>query len=61
MVIVTAQAIGTLKPEMSVHGDIVKVDLGSIIIEVDKGGFKDLITDLINQAAKHQIYFQYFK
>jgi hypothetical protein len=61
MVIVTAQAIGTLKPEMSVHGDIIKIDLGAILIELDKEGFKDLISDLITQAAKHQIYIRNLK
>jgi hypothetical protein len=51
MMIVTLQTRGTLKPSLSVHGDTIKVDLGVLLIEGDTQGFKDMITDLIVQAA----------
>lgn len=56
MMIVTLQTTGTLKPELSVHGGIIKIDLGVLLVEVDKEGFKDMVTDLITQAARNQIY-----
>jgi hypothetical protein len=56
MLIVTAQTVCTPMAGLTVRGDIVKIDLGAILIEMDKEGFKKLITDLITQAAKNQIY-----
>jgi len=55
MVIVTLQTMGTLKPNLSVYGDTVKVDLGALVIEADTKGFKDMIRDLIVQAAAFDI------
>ena len=57
MMIVTLQMMGIPKPELSVHGDIVKIDLGALLIEVDQQGFIDMISDLKNQAADHGVYF----
>jgi hypothetical protein len=61
MMIVTLQTNGTLKPNLSVHGDTIKIDLGALLIEADTQGFKDMITDLITQAAEHQIYIRTLK
>ena len=54
--IATLQTMGTLKPRLSVHGDHVKIDLGALLIEVDKTEFKNMIGDLITQAAGFEIY-----
>lgn len=58
MMIVTLQTMGTLKPTLSVHGDTIKIDLGALLIETDKDDFRNMITDLITQAAAHQIYIR---
>lgn len=56
MMIATLQTNMPLKPELSVHGDIVKIDLGALLLEMDKESFKNMMADLITQAAAHQIY-----
>ena len=56
MMIVTLQTTQTLKSNLSVHGDFVKIDLGALLIEVDKEGFKEMMGDLFTQAEKHGIY-----
>ena len=56
MIIATLQASGTLTPTLSVHGGIIKIDLGALLLEMDKETFKNIITDLITQAARHEIY-----
>ncbi len=61
MMIVTLQAAGTLAPTLSVHGDIVKIDLGALLIEVDKESFKNMIGDLATQAAHFQIYIPTYR
>ena len=52
MIIATLQAMGGLKPELSVHGGIVKLDMGALLLEMDKETFLNLIADLIKQSAK---------
>ncbi len=61
MMIVTLQTMGTLRPAMSVHGDIIKLDLGALLLEMDKESFLNLIGDIITQAAEHQIYIRTLK
>ena len=56
MIIATLQAVGTLKPELRVYGDIVKLDLGSLLLEMDTETFKTMITDIITQAARNEIH-----
>lgn len=55
MVVFTLQTMGTLKPALSVHGDTIKIDLGALLIEADTQGFKEMMTDLIVQAAAFDI------
>ncbi len=61
MMIVTLQTMGTLRPAMSVHGDIIKLDLGALLLEMDKESFLNLIGDIITQAGEHQIYIRTLK
>lgn len=56
MIIVTLQTEMDLHPALSVHGEIIKIDLGALLLEMDIRRFKVIITDLITQAAKNQIY-----
>ncbi len=55
MFIATLQTSQALKPQMSVHGDIVKLDLGALLIEIDRDGFKELLAVLTNQAYRLRI------
>lgn len=55
MMIVTLQTMGTLRPALSIHGGIIKIDLGGLLLEMDTESFKLFFTDLITQAAEHQI------
>jgi len=52
MMIVTLQTNFILTPSMSVHGSIIKLDLGALLLEMDKDSFLNLIADLIKQSAK---------
>jgi len=61
MIIATLQVTGTLKPELSVHGGIIKLDLGALLLELDKESFLNLMADLITQAAENQIYVRTLK
>jgi len=56
MLIVTLQTNASLSPAMSVHGSIIKLDLGALLLEMDTETFKNILTDLITQAAMHNIY-----
>ena len=51
MMIVTLQTGGTLAPTLSVHGGIIKIDLGALLLEMDKDTFRNIIYDLTKQAA----------
>ena len=57
MITVTLQTTGTLKPEMSVHGDIVKLDMGALLIEADRVAFREFIKHILSRAAEHEMYF----
>lgn len=59
--IVTLQTNATLTPDLTVHGDIVKLDMGALLLEMDKDSFVDLIADIVTQAAEHQIYIRTLK
>jgi len=61
MIIATLQAFGTLKPELSVHGFIVKIDLGALLLEMDTETFKNMMADLVTQAAKNEIHILVWK
>ena len=56
--IVTLQTDMDLHPALSVHGGIIKVDLGALVMEMDIDEFKNIIITLVNQAAAHEIYFK---
>ena len=53
MIIATLQAMGTLKPELSLHGGIIKIDLGALLLEMDVESFVRIVGDLEAQAAKY--------
>jgi hypothetical protein len=55
MIVAALSVDGTLKPSLSVHGDVVKINLGVLLIEADRQTFKDMITDLIQQALRFDI------
>ena len=55
MIVAAVSVDGTIKPSLSVHGDIVKIYLGVLLIEADKKTFKDMIKDLVEQALKFDI------
>lgn len=44
-------------PILSVHGDCVKIDFCSVLLEVDIEGFKDMIRSMLAQAAEQGINF----
>ncbi len=61
MMIVTLQTAGTLAPRLSVHGGIIKIDLGALLLEMDTEEFKTIMYDLNAQAAKYEVYIPYKK
>ena len=56
MIIVTLQTAGTLAPTLSVHGGIIKIDLGALLLEMDAEQFLNMMSDLITQAARNEIF-----
>jgi len=52
MIVITLQTRENISPLLSVHGGIVKLDLGALLLEMDKETFLNLIADLIKQSAK---------
>lgn len=58
MIIATLQVMGSLKPELSVHGDIVKIDLGLLLLEMNKETFITTVDSLIFQASKFEVYIR---
>lgn len=56
MMIVTFQTEMDLHPALSVHGEIIKIDLGALLLEMDKETFKNMIANLTNQAEKFGVY-----
>ncbi len=56
MMIVTLQTAGTLAPTLSVHGGIIKIDLGALLLEMDADSFVDLIACITTQAVELGVY-----
>lgn len=54
--IVTLQTMGTLSPTLSVHGGIIKIDLGALLLEMDTEEFKNIIANLTLQAKEKGVY-----
>lgn len=48
-------------PSLSFHGDSVKIDFGPVLLELDIQGFKNIISSLITQAARENIYIPTLK
>jgi hypothetical protein len=48
--IVTLQTKIDLKPQVSVHGDMIKCDLGALLLEFEAKTFKDFVDEVIRQA-----------
>jgi len=55
MMIATLQTNSALTPTLSVHGGIIKLDMGALLLEMDTETFKGLVRNLIDQATEHQI------
>ena len=55
--IVTSMVATNKQPTLSLHTEMVKLDFGSIIIEIDIDGFKNLIAALVMQGAAQGINF----
>jgi len=49
--IITVQSMGPANPALSVHGENVKLYLGSLMLEMDIDEFKNIMSDIITQAA----------
>jgi len=54
--IVTLQTNSALKPALSVNGGIVKLDMGALLLEMDKETFKTMMANLVTQAAENEIH-----
>jgi len=39
------------QPTLSLHAETVKLDFGSLLLEIDIEGFKDLVAALVTQAS----------
>ncbi len=53
--IVTLQTNLPIKPVVSVHGDMIKCDMGSLLIEFDREGFRNFVYEVISQAIKQGV------
>jgi len=49
--IVTVQTEIPIKPAVSVHGDMIKCDMGVLLLEFDKESFTNFVYEIIQQAA----------
>jgi hypothetical protein len=45
------------RPTLSLHQETVKLDFGSLLLEIDIEGFKDMIANLIMDASARGINF----
>jgi len=59
--IITVQSMGPANPALSIHEKNVKLYLGSLMLEMDIDEFKNVMSDIITQAAKKQIYIPTLK
>jgi hypothetical protein len=55
--IVTLFAKTDHRPTLSLHGQAVKIDFGSVLIELDIEGFKNMIANLVMDASAQGINF----
>jgi len=53
--IVTLQTNVPLKPIVTVHGDMIKCDLGALILEFDREGFNNFVYEVIHQAIEQDV------
>lgn len=42
-------------PFVAVHGDMIRCDLGNLILEFDRVGFSNFIYEVVTQAAKQDV------
>jgi hypothetical protein len=61
MIIATLQTNSALTPTLSVHGGIIKLDMGALLLEMDTETFKTMMADLVTQAAKNEIHILVWK
>ena len=55
--VVTLFAQTNHRPTLSLHGEAVKIDFGAVLIEIDIQAFKDMIANLVMDAAAQGINF----
>lgn len=48
--------MGTLSPTLSVLGGIIKINLGALLLEMEKNEFKNIIATLTVQAEEKGVY-----
>jgi len=53
--IVTLTTNVPLKPVVTVHGDMIKCDLGALLIEFDREGFNNFVYEVVHQAIERDI------
>ncbi len=56
MMIVTLQTWGSLAPKLSVHGVMIKIDLGVLLLEMNTEEYKNIIANLTVQAKEKGVY-----
>lgn len=52
MMMVTLQTNCPLKPTVSLYGDTIKIDLGVLLLEVDRLSFNEFVYDVASQVSK---------
>jgi len=55
--IVTVFVKTNQRPTLSLHQETVKLDFGSLLLEIDIEGFKDMIANLVMDASARGINF----
>ena len=55
--VVTLFAKTNHKPTLSLHGETVKIDFGTLLLEIDIEGFKDMIANMVMEASAQGINF----
>jgi hypothetical protein len=49
--IITSIVAVNKPPSLSLHDDMVKLDFGPVLVEIDVVGFKNLLASMLTQAA----------
>ena len=57
MMIATLGTMTPLSPILSIHGNLVKIDIGALVIEFDIVGFKSFVSEILLQSARLEIDF----